>query len=82
MMQRMKIGRVLAELDRHLKGPEYVCGKDFTVVDAYMFTILRWCTLDKVKIDLGSFPHVRDFVARVATRPAVREALAAEGLTQ
>ena len=56
----------------------YPTGENFTVADAYAFTILSWS--DFLKIDLEPYPKLREFLARVAARPRVREALEAEGL--
>jgi glutathione S-transferase len=53
-------------------------GNTFTVADAYLFTVLNWT--GHVKIDLGKWPILRDFKARVAGRPKVIEAMKAEGL--
>ncbi len=78
--QREKIGKVLVELDQHLSVRTYAMGEQFTVVDAYAFTITRWCNLEKVKLDLDPYANVRAFLARLADRPAVRDALKAEGL--
>jgi glutathione S-transferase len=78
--QREKIGRVLFELEQHLRSREYMMGDRFTVVDAYAFTITRWCNVEKVKFDLEPHGSVRAFLARIAERPAVQAALRAEGL--
>jgi glutathione S-transferase len=53
-------------------------GDQLTVVDAYLFTVLNWSTL--LKVDLGKWPRLKDYIARVAARPAVQEAMSAEGL--
>jgi glutathione S-transferase len=53
-------------------------GEDFTVADAYLFTVLSWAKY--AKIDLGRWPAVQAFQARVAARPAVQSALKDEGL--
>ncbi len=78
--QRVKISKVLAELDQHLSMRKFMTGDQFTVVDAYAFTITSWCNLAKVKFDLQPYANVRAFLARVAERPAVQEALKAEEL--
>jgi len=65
-------------LDARLAGSRFLAGDSFTVADAYAFTVLRWAA--PMGIDLGRWPNVAAYVARVAERPAVREALAAEGL--
>ena len=59
-------------------GRTFLLGEQFTVADAYLFTILNWS--DLAKVDLGAFAQVRAFLARVGARPAVREALRVEAL--
>ena len=56
----------------------FVMGDKFTVADAYLFTVLGWC--GKVGIELGKWPALAAYVARVSHRPKVQEALKAEGL--
>ena len=66
------------ELDTLLAGQEYLAG-DYSVADAYAFTILNWTNF--LPMPLTAHPHLQAYLARVAQRPAVREALRAEGLT-
>jgi glutathione S-transferase len=62
-------------------GPNaYLTGERFTVADAYLFTLLNWCQW--TGIDLGRWPALRAYHARVAARPKVQEALRAEGLAK
>jgi len=61
------------------KGP-YLFGEQFTVADAYLFTVTNWANF--VKLDLSEFPNLLAFQARVAGRPGVQAALVAEGLRQ
>lgn len=61
-----------------LAGRDHLMGPQFTVADAYLFTVLNWCQW--TGIDLARWPVLRDFVARVAARPAVAQAMKAEGL--
>ena len=65
-------------LDKQLAGKDYVMGKAFTVADAYLFTVLRWS--EPVKLDMSRWPNLVAYLARVAARPKVREALKFEGL--
>jgi len=58
----------------------YLAGDRFTIADAYLFVLLNWSGLHK--IDLGPWPALQQFQARIAARPAVRAALKAEGLVQ
>ncbi|MDQ3335173.1 MAG: glutathione transferase GstA [Myxococcota bacterium] len=66
-----------ALLDKQLANGPYLFGEQFTVADAYLFTVTRWA--GAVKLDLADFPNLRAFQDRVAARPAVIAALAAEG---
>ena len=56
----------------------YLAGDAFSVADAYLFTVARWTK--PTGIGLDNWPHLKDYVARVAARPAVQAALKAEGL--
>ncbi|AKU93741.1 Glutathione S-transferase [Labilithrix luteola] len=58
-------------------GP-WILGDVFSVADAYLFSILRLGR--QAGLDFSAWPKVDDYMARVAARPAVREALAFEGL--
>ena len=53
-------------------------GNDFSVVDAYLFTVLGWGAY--VNVDLSPWPGLQGYLNRVAERPAVRATLSAEGL--
>lgn len=64
-------------IEKTLAGRDYLLG-DFTIADGYAFTVLNWTKLHK--IDLSAFPNITAFMARVAARPAVQEAMKAEGL--
>jgi glutathione S-transferase len=68
----------LALLEDALSGHAYLLGESFTVADAYAFTILRWCGMFDIK--LTDYPNVSAYMERVGARPAVHEALKAEGL--
>src|SRR5262249_472430 len=63
-----------------LKNKQYLMGDQFTIADAYLFTIASWSTHHK--IDLGNWPALQNFMTRVAARPKVQEALKVEGLAQ
>ena len=74
---RALISKRLAWLDGRLAGP-YLTGEAFTVADAYLFVCLNWSPW--TGIDLQQWPGLHGFMARVAARPKVREALQAEEL--
>ena len=64
--------------DEKLAGRDYLMGKQFTVADGYLYTMLRWA--DGNKMDLSGFKNLMAFKERVAARPKVQEALTKEGL--
>jgi glutathione S-transferase len=59
-------------------GRKFLMGDEFTVADAYLFTVLSWGR--HVQIDLARWPVLAEYVARVAARPAVQQAMREEGL--
>lgn len=75
---RVRIGERLGYLQRVLVDRGYLMGEQFTVADAYLFVMLMWC--GNHGIDLQRYPNVDDYEDRVARRPAVLDALQAEGL--
>ena len=66
--------------DSQLAGRDYLMGKQFTVADGYLYTMMRWA--DGHKLDLSALPNLMAFKARVEARPKVQEALAKEGLAK
>ena len=65
-------------LSQQLEGKQYLLGDKFSIADGYLFTILNWAGM--VKFDLGKWPLIQQYAARVAQRPKVVEAMKAEGL--
>lgn len=63
-------------IEKQLAGKSYLFGEQFGVADAYLFTVTNWAQF--LKIDLSDFPNLMAFQARVAARPAVQAAIAAE----
>ncbi len=67
-------------LSKKLANQDYLMGSQFTVADAYLFTVLNWCGW--LGIDLSQWPVLSAYQARVSSRPKVQEALKAEGLVK
>jgi glutathione S-transferase len=65
-------------VDGQLAGHDYLMGKQFTVADGYMFTMLAWA--DRMNFDLAGLTNLKAYQARVGARPMVQEALTREGL--
>ena len=76
---RGRLAERLGFVDRHLAaGGPFLMGESFTAADAYLFTVVNWSTF--VDVDLSGFANLRAYMERVGARPAVREAMKAEGL--
>jgi glutathione S-transferase len=77
-MAQKKLGERLAWVDGQLAGKAYLMGDTFTVADAYLFTVAGWGKY--VGVDISGLQNLSAYMGRVAARPAVQEALKAEGL--
>ncbi len=75
---RERLAGRLAPLDKHLASNDYLMGKNFSVADAYLFVVTNWAP--RVNVDLAPFANVLAYRKRVGARPAVQEAMKAEGL--
>ena len=65
-------------VEKMLEGRDYLGGERFSVADVYLFVITNWA--GHIKFDLSAFPNLQAFQKRIAARPAVQQALRAEGL--
>ncbi|MCU0659753.1 MAG: glutathione transferase GstA [Polyangiaceae bacterium] len=65
-------------IEQTLAGKSFLFGEQFSIADAYLFTVTSWANF--LKLDLSEFPNLMAFQGRVAARPGVQAALAAEGL--
>ena len=77
-IHRKRVADRLAWVDSQLEGRQYLMGNDFSVADAYLFTVAGWGQY--VGVDIKPLKNLWAYMARVAARPAVQEAMKAEGL--
>ena len=75
---KTNLGRRFDFAQSELGNKPFLMGDTFTVADAYLFTVLGWCSF--VGIDLSQWPGLKAYHGRIAGRPAVQAALKAEGL--
>jgi glutathione S-transferase len=73
---RKRIAKRLGYVEKSLTGKEFLVGSRFTVADAYLYTILAWTGAHR--IELAEWPVLKAYQARIAARPAVQAAHAAE----
>jgi glutathione S-transferase len=75
---RISLRTRLAHVAGKLADRDYLMGSQFTVADGYLFTVLSWAAF--LQFDLSDWPVLGVYQQRVAARPAVQQALRAEGL--
>lgn len=75
---RTRLLEKLGWVDAQLAGKTWLMGESFTAADAYLFTVAGWGKY--VGVDIAPLATLSAYMGRVAARPAVQEALKAEGL--
>ena len=73
-----QLGQRFDVLERHLAQNDYLMGERYSIADAYLFVTTNWAGYLGVKLE--RWTALNAFRARVAARPAVQAAMAAEGL--
>ena len=71
-----KLGKRFAVVEQRLAVSPYLDGETFSAADAYLFVVSGWSGF--VGIDLAQWPHLAAWRKRVAQRPSVKAAQAAE----
>lgn len=74
-LARDYIVRRYGVVDTALASAPYLLG-EFSVADPYLYVVTTWAA--HVGVDLARYQNVQAFMARMAARPTVREAHAAE----
>lgn len=75
---RQRVLDRLKWVDGELNGRDYLMGEQFTVADAYLFTVTGWAQF--VGVDISELTNLLAYRERVLARPAVQAAMKAEGL--
>lgn len=78
-MQRkvpQSVGECFDLIEREMFAGPWAMGAAYTICDPYLFTLAQWLEADGV--DPARFPKVQDHRRRMAERPAVVQAIAAE----
>ncbi|KGH10527.1 Gst [Comamonas thiooxydans] len=68
----------LSWVNEQLANKSYLMGDQFTVADAYFFTVTGWAQF--VGLDISELQHLQAYRERILARPAVQAAMKAEGL--
>jgi glutathione S-transferase len=83
---RPKLESRFAWVDRQLAGKDFLMGDQFTIADAYLFSLTGWGRAEWMKsvynadIDLTQFRNLQTWYERIRRRAAVQRVLSAEGL--
>ncbi|QOY93929.1 glutathione transferase GstA [Massilia sp. UMI-21] len=72
------LARPLDYLAGKLDAGEFLMGSQFSIADAYLFTVLNWAAF--AKFSLNDWPALQAYQARVGAIPAVQQAMRDEGL--
>ncbi|HYD69733.1 glutathione S-transferase family protein [Azospirillum sp.] len=73
-----RLAGMFAHIDGELAGRTWLLGERYTIADPYLFMLARWTrNMTRKARDL---PNLGPYLARVYARPAVAEALKAEGI--
>jgi glutathione S-transferase len=67
---------VLTAIDVQLSGRDYAVGNQFSIADAYLFTIAGWAKW--IEIDISKLKNIHRFMKLIYDRPAVQRALKSE----
>ncbi len=73
-----KIKVLLDYIEEKLTDKDYIIGKQFTIADAYLFTILGWTKW--MKISTLEHKNITSYMKRIFDRPAVQKVLKKENL--
>lgn len=76
---RALLEKKLQYINASLEESPWISGQRFTIADAYLYNVLRWARA--VKLEMAGLQNIDDYMTRVAARPSVVAALAAEGLS-
>jgi glutathione S-transferase len=75
---RARLRQKLQYVDGQLAGKSYLMGEDFTVADAYLFTVSNWTV--PTQVDIADLANLQAFRQRMLARPSVQAAMKHEGL--
>lgn len=70
---RAKLMQRLNLLHKHLTDQPYIMGDQWTLIDAYLFTVLQWA--EKVEINLDLFPLFKTYLRLNLQKESVQKAL-------
>jgi glutathione S-transferase len=73
-----KLGKWFMFVDKNLSNRQFLLDSGFSAADAYLFTILNWCS--SLGVDLTSCKNLDTYIKNIQSRPSVQQVLKEEGL--
>lgn len=73
-----RIQKRLDIVERQMTGKSFSFGENFTIADAYLFTVLRWCNW--VGVDLAKWSNLSAYYKRLSDYPPIGAAMTAQGI--
>jgi glutathione S-transferase len=77
-LYRNRLRQRLQYVDGQLAGKSYLMGEEFSVADAYLFTVSNWT--QPTQVDIADLANLQAFRQRMLARPSVQAAMKHEGL--
>ena len=74
--------KTLLEVDRRLTGRQFALGKQFSVVDPYLFVFWMWSQRSDILPHVANMPNWQAQAEQVLERPATWKCLKREGITK
>lgn len=72
------INKYLTVIETHLKNKTFLVSENFTIADAYLFTVYQWTKL--VSFPTDAYPALNRYSENIAKRPAVMAVHAREAV--
>ncbi|MFT4561776.1 MAG: glutathione S-transferase [Gammaproteobacteria bacterium] len=79
---KARLNQRLEVMDQELADKDYLMGADYTIADAYAFTILNWIPAFGLDIELGGYKNLDPYLSKIRSRGAVQTAMKEEGLLE
>ena len=77
-----KLHKRLAILNTQLVDNEFLMGTEYTIADAYAFTIMNWIPAFGLDIDISEHKNLSAYLDKILSREAVQTAMKEEGLLE
>jgi len=78
--QKAKLHKRIVILDAQLNDNDFLMGADYTIADAYAFTVMNWIPAFGLDVDISGHKNISEYMNKIQSREAVQTAMKEEGL--